>query len=121
MRLIQMKISNFRCYKEEITIDLDDLTVFVGRNDSGKSSIFDAMDVFFEGKAAPDKDDVCVYTGAGEVRIACVFDSYPSNLVLDAQHTTSLSGEYLLNSDGLLEIVKVYDCEGSNKIARRKA
>ena len=41
MRLIQLKMTNFRCYKDEIEIDLDDLVVFVGKNDSGKSSLFD--------------------------------------------------------------------------------
>lgn len=110
MRLSQLKVSNFRCYKEEIVIDLDDLTVFVGKNDSGKSSLFDALDIFFEGRSAPDKDDVCVYTGGTTVRIACVFDNVPSELVIDAQHPTDLETEHLLNGNGFLEIAKVYDC-----------
>lgn len=110
MRLVKLKLINFRCYKEEFIVDLDDLTVFVGKNDSGKSSLFDALDIFFEGKAAPDKDDACVHTDDATVRIACVFDDAPSELVIDAQHPTNLATEHLLNSDGLLEIEKVYNC-----------
>ena len=111
MRLTKLKITNFRCYKDETVIHLDDLVVFVGKNDSGKSSIFDALNIFFEGKAAPDKDDACVYTDDATVRIACVFDDVPSELVIDAQHPTDLASEHLLNGDGHLEIVKVYNCK----------
>jgi len=111
MRLIQMKVTNFRCYKDETVIDLDDLVVFVGRNDSGKSSLFDALNIFFDEKAAPDKDDVCVHADGANTRIACVFTDLPSQLVIDAQHPTALEAEHLLNSKGFLEISKVYDCD----------
>lgn len=111
MKLIQLKVSNFRCYKEETVIDLDDLVVFVGRNDSGKSSLFDALNLFFDEKAAPDKDDLCVHADNANIRIACVFADLPMQLVIDAQHPTDLKAEHLLNSRGFLEIVKVYDCD----------
>ena len=111
MRLIQLKVTNFRCYKNETVIDLDeDLVVIVGKNDSGKSSLLDALNLFFDEKAVPDKDDLCVHADNGNIRIACVFTDWPSQLVIDAQHPTDLKAEYLLNSDGFLEIVKVYDC-----------
>lgn len=110
MRLIQLKVSNFRCYEGETAIDLDDLVVLVGKNDAGKSSLFDALDIFFEGKAAPDRDDKCVRAHSDEVRIACVFDNLPAELVIDAQRPTDLASEYLLNDERHLEIVKVYDC-----------
>ena len=41
-----MKIKNFRSYKDEITISFEDLTAFVGKNDIGKSSILEALDIF---------------------------------------------------------------------------
>jgi len=110
MRLTHLKVTNFRCYKDEITIELGDLVVFVGKNDSGKSSLFDALNIFFEGKATPDADDVCVHSEDGNVRIACLFDNVPSDLVIDAQHPTDLVAEHLLNNAGLLEIVRVYNC-----------
>ena len=39
MKISQVKIANFRGYKDETTIDLNDLTVFVGKNDVGKSTV----------------------------------------------------------------------------------
>jgi energy-coupling factor transporter ATP-binding protein EcfA2 len=115
MKLVQVKLQNFRCYKEEIIIECDDLTVFVGQNDSGKSSILDALDIFFDEKKAPDRDDVCVYGNTNDIRISCVFDELPAKLVIDATHPTDLQSEYLLNENELLEVVKVYNCSGSGK------
>lgn len=111
MRLTQLKLTNFRCYRDETVTDLDDLVVFVGRNDSGKSSLFDALNMFFDEKIAPDGDDLCVHADDGDIRIACVFGDLPSELVIDAQHPTDLEAEHLLNGNGFLEITKVYNCK----------
>ncbi|MGH9426297.1 MAG: AAA family ATPase, partial [Terriglobia bacterium] len=61
MRLVQVNVSNFRCFKDETTVALDDLVVLIGKNDSGKSSLLDAMNIFFNG--APEQDDLCVHVG----------------------------------------------------------
>ncbi len=116
MKLVKLRLSNFRCYKDTTTVEIDNLTVFIGRNDSGKSSLLDALDIFFNDKAAPDKDDACVHGSDSVVRIACVFDDLPSDLVIDTQHPTDLASEHLLNPDGHLEIVKVYDCNRTKPI-----
>ena len=113
MKLEQLKVENFRCFKDEVTIDLDDLVVVVGRNDAGKSSLFDALDIFFEGKAAPDREDPCVHSNDSTVRITCVFDDLPSEIIIDSQHATTLDSEHLLNREGFLEVTKVYDCDRS--------
>lgn len=110
MRLVQLKITNFRCYRDESIVDLADLLVLVGRNDSGKSSLLEVLNIFFDEKAAPEKDDVPVRSENNDVRIACIFDNLPVQLVIDAQRTTDLKSEHLLNGAGRLEIVKVYDC-----------
>ena len=110
MKLKQLKLKNYRCYKNEVVVDLDDLVVLVGKNDAGKSSLFDALDVFFENRPAPDRDDLSVHADNSLVSISCVFENVPSPVVIDAQHSTDLAGEYLLNNDGDLEITKVYDC-----------
>ena len=39
MKIASLKLKNFRGYKEELEIKFDDLTVFVGKNDVGKSTI----------------------------------------------------------------------------------
>ena len=110
MKLKQLKLSNFRCYRDETVVDLDELVVFVGRNDAGKSTLFEALDIFFEGKSAPDRDDVSVNSDTSRVTITCVFSEVPSEIVIDAQHITDLASEHLLNAKDRLEISKVYDC-----------
>jgi putative ATP-dependent endonuclease of the OLD family len=109
MRLVDVKLSNFRGYALETTISIDPLTVLIGRNDAGKSSVLDALDIFFN-DAAIENDDCCVRTQSTDIRVACVFDDLPAQLVLDEQYPTSLEAEYLLRPDGKLEIVKVYNC-----------
>jgi len=115
MKLVGAKIENFRCYSEETEIRIDDLTVLIGKNDSGKSSILDALAIFFDEKATPDGDDVCVHSGVSEVRISCEFSDFPPELVIDATHPTSLGTEHLLNAAGFLEIVKTYKFASSGK------
>lgn len=47
MRIKSLAISNFRSYYEEVKINFLDLTAIVGKNDIGKSTILEALDVFF--------------------------------------------------------------------------
>lgn len=115
MRLAQVKVSNFRCFKDETTVDLDDLVAFIGKNDSGKSSLLDAMNIFLN-DSVPEQDDLCVHATDQKVSITCVFDDLPTQLVIDEQYTTDLAAEHLLNQDGNLEIVKVFNCTGSGKV-----
>lgn len=112
MRLVEVKITNFRGYANETCIAIDPLTVLIGRNDAGKSSILDALDIFFN-DATIERDDCCVRTDSTDVRIACVFDDLPPSIIIDEQYPTTLQFEYLLRSDGRLEIVKTYDCNAA--------
>jgi len=115
MRLKKLKVSNFRCFKQETVIDFDDVTVLIGKNDSGKSSIFDALDIFLDEKRVPEADDCCVHTEDPMVKITAVFDLFPEKLIIDEQHPTDLRSEYLLNIEGDLEIRKLYNCVGQGK------
>ncbi|VVE18446.1 DNA replication and repair protein RecF [Pandoraea capi] len=47
MKLISLAIKNFRCYREEMIVPISDLTTLVGKNDIGKSSILEALEIFF--------------------------------------------------------------------------
>lgn len=112
MFLKEIILKNFRGYQNEHRISTDQLTAFIGRNDAGKSSIFDALAIFFDhplGKL--DANDICVHvSSACEIRIGCVFTNFPARITIDSASETSLSEEYLLNSDGDLEIHKVFEC-----------
>ena len=114
MKIESLKLKNFRGYKEEIEIKFDDLTVLVGKNDVGKSTILEALDIFFnEGKGAVkiDKTDVNVYeqqSGSQDSIITVCFTELPARIVIDSSVETTLHDEYMLNSQGQLEIAKKY-------------
>jgi len=112
MKLVELKLANYRAYKDETTITFEDLTVLVGQNDAGKSSVMDALNVFFN-EDGLEKDDACVHGDPGAIRIACVFNDLPTELVIDEQRATTLGGEYLLRKDGHLEIGKTYNLSGA--------
>lgn len=122
MKLKTLRLKNFRSYKEEITVDFDDLTTFVGKNDIGKSTILEALDIFFnEGKGVVklDKDDInkqAILEGDSEISITACFEELPDNIVIDSTNATTLEKEYLLNSQSQLEITKRYPNAGKEKV-----
>jgi predicted ATP-dependent endonuclease of OLD family len=102
LKLEAFEIHGFRGYREKRRVTFSDLTTFVGKNDAGKSSLMDAMDLFFDAGAKLDKDDLCVSVGVVQVELVAEFTGFPKEIVLDATSTTSLSAEKLLYvRDGL--------------------
>lgn len=114
MKLTKLKLKNFRCYRNEITVNFDDLTAFVGKNDAGKSSILEALEIFFNNSVVKiEKADLnveAVLAGEETIEITCYFDQLPTQLIIDAAYPTTLANEHLLNAAGILEIKKVYAC-----------
>lgn len=114
MHLKKFKLKNFRGYKDEVTIEFDDLTAFVGKNDSGKSTILEALDIFFnnnKGTIKIDKEDLNVTSRNSDdedVVMTAYFTDFPELIVVDSTNTTNLEDEYLLNKAGELEIQKVF-------------
>ncbi|SFA65502.1 AAA family ATPase [Metapseudomonas otitidis] len=113
MRLKSVKLTHFRGYRSTTVIPIDEaMTGIVGRNDYGKSTILEALAIFFEsGDVKADKSDMNCFSlaeGAEQFEIACEFDGLPEALVLDENAETSLTHEYLLNAEGALEIVKTF-------------
>lgn len=113
MRLKTVKLTNFRGYRGTVVIPIDEgMTGIVGRNDYGKSTILEALDIFFEsGETKPDKSDMNCFArvdGEDSFEIACEFDDIPTSLILDENVETTLSREMLLNAGGAFEIVKTF-------------
>lgn len=118
MRLKTIILGGFRSYKDTTRIEVGDLTAFVGRNDAGKSTILEALEIFFNSEQIKiDKGDRCVHSDSGVARIGCVFTDLPpdvaDSIVIDSRSQTSLRDEFLLNADGDLEIHKLYDLSKS--------
>ena len=111
MKLEKVVLENFRSYNERISIDIDNLTAFIGKNDIGKSTILEALEIFFNNSLVKiEQEDSCVYSDSTQVRIGCVFSDLPSDIVLDSTARTTLQQEFLLNKQDHLEIHKIYDC-----------
>jgi len=111
MRIKRLISKNFRIFKEKTVIEFDNLTAFIGKNDIGKSTILDALDIFFNGKDAHvklEKEDISKGAESNEILIGVVFEKFPQTLTVDATVPTNLKDEFLLNKDGLLEIHKKY-------------
>ena len=111
MHLKALTLQNFRRYRDRTVIGIGKLTAFIGRGDEGKSTILEALDIFFEGGAVKiDTADACVFGDSKDVRIGAILTDLPQTLDLDRGAHTTLQAEYLTNGDGDLEIIKVFNC-----------
>lgn len=120
MRLKSVKLTSFRGYQGTTVIPIDEaMTGIVGRNDFGKSTILEALAIFFEAEGAKaDKNDMNCFRlaeGENQFEIACEFDELPESLVLDENVQTTLAEELLLNSNGCFEVVKTFKATTSGK------
>ena len=111
MKLTSISIKNFRCYENETKVSFDDLTTFIGRNDIGKSTILEALEIFFNNETVKiENGDQNIYTGSNDVVFTCEFDNLPEELTVDASSPTTLRDEYLLSNQGTLKIQKIFSC-----------
>lgn len=122
MKIHSLSITNFRGYRSTVVIPFNDLTVFVGKNDVGKSTILEALDIFFhdgKGLIKIEKNDVNIQEkrdGNQDTMISIVFDELPQKVTIDATSETTLQAEYLLNGEGRLEIIKKFHNGAAPKI-----
>ncbi len=108
MKITQVVLKNFRAYRQETVITFEDLTVLIGKNDIGKSTILEALDIFF-GNRSLDFGDKNISAAENEnIVIGVSFKDFPETIVIDERVPTSLEDEYLLNEVGHLEIHKEY-------------
>lgn len=122
MKITKIKVKNFRGYKEQVEIEFGGLTAFVGKNDIGKSTVLEALDIFFnesKGVIKLDKDDInkqALAEGDNEILIGVCFEELPARLIIDATNETTLQADYLLNSNNQLEIIKKFPNAGKEKV-----
>jgi len=108
MILKKLRIRNFRCYQEEMCLDFEDIIALVGKNDAGKSTIMDALDIFLN-DSKPDKDDASKNGNSHDLTIICEFEVSDDKIIIDDSIPTTLKEEHLLNKDNRLEIHKTYN------------
>ncbi|HLK28201.1 MAG TPA: ATP-binding protein [Puia sp.] len=114
MKLTKLILENFRGYQDRTEIEFSNLNVIVGKNDIGKSTILDALDIFFN--ESDFKNDIYIKAKKKEARIGVIFKEFNDKIVLDTTFETSLTAENLLNSNNQLEIHKIYGASGLKKV-----
>ena len=108
MKLVKVKIKNFRCYKDEFVVAIDDLTAIIAKNDVGKSTILDALDAFFNLEKLEAGDRCVGCRNSENVEITCTFDKLPNEMIVDTDNLIIPSNEFLLDSNGQLTITKTF-------------
>jgi putative ATP-dependent endonuclease of the OLD family len=80
MKLSKIQLQGFRPFNELVDIDFERLTMLIGNNDSGKSSILDILDIALDSKRQPDYKDFFTSTiveDANEIIVTLHFDIEP--------------------------------------------
>ena len=115
MRLRELILENFRGYSEPTKINFEnDLTAFIGKNDAGKSTILEALEIFFNNETIKiDAGDLSKNASNSVISISCVFDELPTEVIVDEEATTSLESEYLTDSNGRIHICKEYKVQAT--------
>lgn len=111
MLIKSVYLENFRGYREKTIVEFNNMTCLIGKNDVGKSTILEALDIFFnDGKNIVKSDamDLNIGSDSDEFYIGVIFKDFPKEFIVDTTVPTTLEEEYLLNKDGYLEIKKVY-------------
>lgn len=108
-------LKDFRGFNE-IEIEFHpNMNVIIGRNDVGKSSILDALNMFFNDEVKPDVSDCNIRSHDKKIVVTAFFQLDENDqIVIDATNPTSLTEEFLLNKDQLLEIRKVISADGKS-------
>ncbi|MGZ8165362.1 MAG: AAA family ATPase [Methylobacter sp.] len=116
MQINKVIVENFRGYKERTEFVIEEtLTGLIGKNDAGKSTVLEALEIFFNSDQVKiESNDKNVFSSNNEIKISCVFSSLPASIVIDSTSETTLSAEFLLNGDGKLEVKKVFDSNKKN-------
>jgi putative ATP-dependent endonuclease of the OLD family len=76
MKLSKIQVKGFRPFNEQIDIDFDRLTMLIGNNDSGKSSILDILDIALGSSKQPEETDFFTSTivdDASEIEVTLSF------------------------------------------------
>lgn len=121
MKIKSVGLKGFRGYSNRIKVEFPSLRVLVGKNDIGKSTLLEALDIFFndgKGSVKLDKEDINKTNVENEntIEISVEFEDLPSKILIDATNETTLSDEHLLTPSNTLKVIKRYPNAGAAKV-----
>lgn len=111
MKISKLELTNFRGYRNVVVEFDENFNVIIGKNDIGKSTILEALEIFFNNETVKiDIDDHNVH--ANEEKSMAIQVSFKPE---DKEYTidtvpTDLNKEYLLDENSNLSVKKVWDC-----------
>ncbi|AGN01201.1 ATP-dependent endonuclease of the OLD family- like protein [Salinarchaeum sp. Harcht-Bsk1] len=79
MQLSELHVENFKSIEETHIDSVDDLSVLVGKNDAGKSSVLEAVKMFLEEKGKPERDQFHMECD-DDIVITAFFEDVPAEL-----------------------------------------
>lgn len=108
MRVHSLYAKNYGPFKELKEVRLGPLATIVGQNDTGKSNILRALQLFFEGRKFEENDVYDRASAGDDVVIEVAFTSLPTVIELEDGITSTFQEENLLDANGYLRIRKIY-------------
>ena len=108
MEIVKIKIKNFRGVQSAEDIIIKDYNLLIGQNDVGKSTVLKSLDLFLNNSEAT-ADVLNDKSTSSELEITLLFKPNSESIIIDENIETTFEKEELLNSDGLVEIKRIWD------------
>ena len=114
MKLESIHIHNYKALND-VSIPLSAFVCLIGENNSGKSTLLRAVELFYSGAAIPSAD---FYDPGNDIRIEITFSEITeSDLArLAEEHSRRIAG---IVEDGMLALVRVYSPDGRSRLYYR--
>ncbi|GLY46128.1 hypothetical protein Llac01_15050 [Leuconostoc lactis] len=109
MKLTKFELKNFRGY-QKATINFENFSTIVGINDAGKSTIFEALDIFFN-NAKFDGSDRNIKHPDQSVELIAHFSELPATIKIETVDT-DIKSEFL-TCDNEFVLKKVFETKSS--------
>lgn len=106
MKLKSIRLRNFCCFADSGIMPIHDMTIFIGENDSGKSSILKALSIFFDKKTITIEEFRKV---SEKYRKKCEIE-----LVFSVEDENNLTNFYQYIIQKKIRIKKVFKLTGTN-------
>lgn len=108
MKLRKAAYENYRGIQNRIEVDIGGSSIFVGRNDAGKSTLLRGLDLFLNNtEALPDIANA--FSGLTTCSIELAFEGPFPAVTIDEAIPTTLVEEMLVDESGYLRVKKEWD------------
>ncbi|MDU1905563.1 MAG: AAA family ATPase [Dysgonomonas sp.] len=108
MKITKIIIEDFKGIRDKTTIIANDFNCIVGKNDIGKSTILQALDIFLNDKS-PSSEDKNINANSDNITIELFFEIGDIQITIDDAILTTFKDEELLDENGFLVIKKVWN------------